>query len=57
MLRKGLKNFHLSKSDLCNTVTFTVIIQDDKDAFIKIESVFWPIYNVACQGVLSNGSV
>ena len=44
---KGLKNFHVSKSDFCNSITFTVIIQDDKDAFIKIESVFRPVFHVA----------
>ena len=40
--RKGLKNFHVSKSDFWNSSTFTVITQDDKDALIKIESVFRP---------------
>ena len=54
--RKGLKNFHVSKGDFCNSITFTVITQADKDAFIKIESVFWPVYHVACREVLSNGS-
>ena len=57
MLRKRLENFHVSKSDFCNSITFTVIIQDDKGALIKIESVFGPVYHVACRGVLSNGSV
>ena len=57
MLRKGLKNFHVCKSDFCNSVIFTVIIQDDKHAFIKIESVFRPVYQVACREVLSNGGV
>ena len=57
MLRKGLKNFHVSKSDFCNSVTFRVIIQDDKVAFIQIESVFRPVYHVACRRVLSNGIV
>ena len=54
---KGLKNFHLSQSDFCNSITFTVIIQDDKNALIKIEWVFRPVYHVARRGVLSNGSV
>ena len=57
VLIKGLKNFHVSKSDFCNSITFTVIIQDDKDPFIKIESVFRPVYHVVCRGVVSNGSV
>ena len=56
MLRKGLKNFDESKSDFCNSITFTVISQDNKVALIKIESVFLPVYQVACRDVLSNRS-
>ena len=55
-LRKGPKNFHVSKSDFFNSSTFTVITQDDKGAVINIESVFLPVYHVACREVLSNGS-
>ena len=57
VLRKRLKNFHVSKSDFCDSITFTVITQDDKGALIKTESVFQPVYHVACRGVVSNGSV
>ena len=57
VLRKGLKNIHESKSDFCNTITFTVIAQDDERALIKIESLVRPAYHVACRGVFSNGSV
>ena len=57
VLRKGLKNFHESKSDFYNSITFTVITQDDKGTLIKTKSVFRPVYRVACRGVLSNGSV
>ena len=56
VLKKGLKNFLVSKSDFRNSITFTVITQDDKGALIHIESVLRPAYHVACQGVLSNGS-
>ena len=56
VLRKGVKNFHVSKSDFCNSITLTVIIEDDKGALIKTESVFRPVYYVACRGVLSNGN-
>ena len=56
VLRKGLKNIHVSKSDFCNSITFTVITQDDKGALIKVKSVFLHVYHVACQEVLSNGS-
>ena len=56
VLRKSLKNIHVSKSDFWNSITFTVITQHDKGALIKIESEFLPVYHVACQDVLSNGS-
>ena len=56
VLRKRLRNFHVSKSNFCNSITFTLITQDDKNALIKIESVFRPVYHVACREVLSNGS-
>ena len=56
LLRKGLKNFHESKSEFCNSIAFTVITQDDKGALIKIESVFHPVYHVACREVPSNAS-
>ena len=55
-LRKGVKNFHVSKSYFCYSITFTGIMQDDKGALIKTESVFRPVYHVACGGVLSNSS-
>ena len=56
VLRKGLKNIHVSMSDFWNSITFTVITFGDKGALIKIESVFLPVYHVACRDVLSNGS-
>ena len=56
VLRKGTQNFHVSKSDFCNSITFKVIIQYDKGALIKIESVFQPVYHVDCREVLSNES-
>ena len=56
VLRKGLKNFHVSTSDFCNSITFTVITGAGESALIKIESVFWTVYHVACQEVLWNGS-
>ena len=57
VFRKILKNFHVSKSDFCNSITFPVITKDGKSALIKIESVFRTVYHVACREVLSNGSV
>ena len=56
VLRKGLKSFHVSKKDFLISITFTVIIQDDKDALINNESVFRPFFPVACRDVLSNRS-
>ena len=55
-LRKGPKNFHVSKSDICNSITFTVITQDDKGALIKIASVFRPVYHVTRREVPWKGS-
>ena len=57
VLRKGLKNFMVSKSDFCNSITFTVLTQAGKSALIKIEAVFRTVYHDACREVLSNGSV
>ena len=56
VLRKGLKNFHVFKSDFCQSITFTVITRAGKSAVIKIESVFWSVYHVTCREVLSNWS-
>ena len=56
VLRKGLKNFHVSKSDFCNSITFTVNTQAGKRTLIKIESVFRMVYHVACREVISNES-
>ena len=56
VLRKSVKNFHVSNGGFYNSITFTLIIQDDKGAFIKTESVFGPVFHVACREVLSNGT-
>ena len=56
VLKKRLKIFYVSKSDFCNSITFTVITQDDKGALINIESDLRPAYHVPCQGILSNGT-
>ena len=56
VLRKGLKNFHVLKSDFCKSITFTVITQAGKSALINIESVFRTVYHVVCREVFSNAS-
>ena len=56
VLRNRLNNFHVFKSDFYNSITFTVITQDNKGALIKIESVLRPVYDVVCRWVLSNGT-
>ena len=56
VLRKGLKNVHVSKGDFWNSITLRVITQDDKSTLIKIGSVFRTVYHVASREVLSNGS-
>ena len=57
VLRKGLKNFHVSMSDFCNSITFRVITRAGKSGLIKIESVFRTFYHVACREVPSNERV
>ena len=39
-----------------NSITLTVTCDYRKDAGVEIESVFQPIYHVACGGVISNGT-
>ena len=56
VLRKSLKNFHVSKKDFCNSITFTLITRAGTGALIKIESVFRTVYHVASREVLSNWS-
>ena len=56
LLTKIIKTFHVTKGNFSNSITFEVINQYGKGAGVKIESVFWPVYHVACRGVLSNGS-
>ena len=56
VLRKDVKNFHVSKSDFCNSITFREITRVGKSALIKIESVFRTVYHVACREVLWNRS-
>ena len=51
-VKKATKNFHVSKSDFCNSILFRVITQDDQIALINIESVLRPAYHVPSQGVL-----
>ena len=42
--------------NFCNSITFVVTNEYGKDSGIEIEAVFWPVYYVAYQEVLSNGS-
>ena len=57
VLTKILKTFHVTKGDLSNPIAFKGINQYGKGAGVKIESVFLPLYHVACRGVLSNRSL
>ena len=52
VLRKGLKIFHVSKSDFCYSITFRKITRAGKSALIKIDSVFRTVYHVASREVL-----
>ena len=40
----------LLRGTISNSITFTVINEFGKGAVIEIETVFWPVYHVACQG-------
>ena len=55
-VKKRSEETHVSKSDFSDSITFTVITQDDKSALIKIESVFLLVYHVAYREVLWNWS-
>ena len=39
-----------------NSITFVVTNEYGKNSGIEIEAVFWPVYYVAYQGILWNGS-
>ena len=56
VVRKSLKNIHVSKSDFCKSITFTVFSQDDKRALIQMESVFRTVYHVVCQDNFQTGA-
>ena len=40
------------KENLSNWITFTVINEYGEGPSVEIETVFWPVYHVACQVVL-----
>ena len=42
---------------LSNSITFTLINEYGKGVVVEIESVFRPVYHVACQRVLWNSTV
>ena len=46
----------LLRGTLSNSITFTVINEYGKGGAIEIQTVFWPVYNVACQGFFYNGT-
>ena len=41
------------RGTLSNSITFTEINEYGKGAALVIETVFWPVYHVACKGVLN----
>ena len=40
VLRKDLKKIHVSKSNFYSLITFTVIIQADKGALLRLNEIF-----------------
>ena len=54
VLTKSLRLCMSLRVTFLNSITFTVINEYGKDAGVGIDSVFWPVYRVACWGVISN---
>ena len=42
------------KETLSNSTTFLVINEHGEGAVVETETVFFPVYHVACRGLLSN---
>ena len=57
MLTNRVKTLHVTKSDFFQLNYPKVIIEFGKAADVDIESVFRPVYHVACEGILSNETV
>ena len=55
-LQKVLRLLMLLRVTFSNSITFTVINEYGKGVSVVIELVFWPVYHVACRGVISNGT-
>ena len=56
VLTNTYKAWHLIKTDFFDTITFKMITKYGNGAVIKIATVFEPVYHVACQRVLWNGT-
>ena len=56
ILTNSLKIFYVFKRNFSNSITLAVINRYAKDAVVKIETVFQPVYHVACQRVPWNGT-
>ena len=52
MCQQTILTFSMSlRGTLSNSIIFTVINEDSKGAVVEIETVFWPVYHVACERV------
>ena len=40
------------RETVSNSITLTMINEYGKGAVVESETVFWPVYNVDCQGVV-----
>ena len=57
MCQQTIVRFFMSlRGTLSNSIIFTVINEDGKGAAVEIETVFSPVYHVACEGVFRNGT-
>ena len=54
--KRVLRISMLLRGTLSNSITFTVINEYGKGGAIEIQTVFWPVYHVACQGFFYNGT-
>ena len=56
VLTNSYKALHLTKTDFFHSIAFQMISKYGSSAVVQIATVFEPVYHVACQWVLWNGT-
>ena len=56
VLTKSLKTFHVTKSDFCNSITFTMINQYDKALSLRLNHCFGPSTMSSVEGSSQTGA-